>query len=89
MAITNHERVGKALDLLKDGVRSFVERELKARDRRDTTACARRAKRASLRTLRHLTQICAHLRKNAAKHLRRQHPRIGIVPRAVIAVVKP
>src|SRR5579864_5616947 len=30
MAITNHERVGKALDLLKDGLQSFVEREMKA-----------------------------------------------------------
>ncbi|MBI2357704.1 MAG: ATP-binding protein, partial [Deltaproteobacteria bacterium] len=30
MAITNHERVGKALELLKDGLRPFVERELKA-----------------------------------------------------------
>jgi len=30
MAITNHERVGKALDLLKDGVQPFVEREMKA-----------------------------------------------------------
>ncbi|MDP3937869.1 MAG: Swt1 family HEPN domain-containing protein, partial [Deltaproteobacteria bacterium] len=30
MAITNHERVGKALELLKDGLRSFVEREMKA-----------------------------------------------------------
>ncbi len=30
MAITNSERVGKALDLLKDGLRPFVERELKA-----------------------------------------------------------
>jgi predicted AAA+ superfamily ATPase len=30
MAITNHERVGKALDLLKDGLRPFVERELNA-----------------------------------------------------------
>lgn len=30
MAITNHERVGKALDLLKDGLRPFIERELKA-----------------------------------------------------------
>ena len=29
MAITNHERVGKALDLLKDGLRPFLERELK------------------------------------------------------------
>ncbi len=30
MAITNHERVGKALDLLRDGLRPFLERELKA-----------------------------------------------------------
>ncbi len=32
MAITNQERVGKGLDLLKDGLTSFVERELKAQD---------------------------------------------------------
>src|SRR3984893_1178278 len=31
MAITNHERVGKALDLLKEGLMPFVERELKAK----------------------------------------------------------
>ena len=30
MAISNHERVGKALGLLKDGLRPFVERELQA-----------------------------------------------------------
>ena len=30
MAITNHERVSKALDLLRDGLRPFIERELKA-----------------------------------------------------------
>ena len=30
MAISNHERVGKALELLKDGLVPFVERELKA-----------------------------------------------------------
>jgi len=29
MAITNHERVGIALELLRDGLRPFVERELK------------------------------------------------------------
>jgi predicted AAA+ superfamily ATPase len=29
MAITNHERVGKAMDLLKQGLGPFVERELK------------------------------------------------------------
>ena len=29
MAITNHERVGKALDLLKEGIKPFIERELK------------------------------------------------------------
>src|SRR5262249_37846849 len=32
MAITNQERVGKGLDLLKDGLVPFVERELKAQD---------------------------------------------------------
>ncbi|HNS51670.1 MAG TPA: Swt1 family HEPN domain-containing protein [Anaerolineae bacterium] len=31
MAITNHERVGKALDLLKEGLAPFVERELHAK----------------------------------------------------------
>ena len=30
MAITNHERVGKALDLLKTGLAPFVEREIKS-----------------------------------------------------------
>src|SRR5262249_46510237 len=30
MAITNHERVGKALELLREGLRPFVERELKS-----------------------------------------------------------
>ena len=30
MAITNSERVGKALDLLKEGLRPYIERELKA-----------------------------------------------------------
>src|SRR5580692_2855953 len=40
MAITNHERVGKALDLLNAGLRPFVERELKAtyKDRWTDTA---------------------------------------------------
>ena len=30
MAMTNHERIGKALDLLKAGLLPFVEREMKA-----------------------------------------------------------
>ena len=30
MAITNHERVGKAMDLLKQGLGPFVEREFKS-----------------------------------------------------------
>jgi predicted AAA+ superfamily ATPase len=30
MATTNQERVGKALDLLRDGLRPFIEREMKA-----------------------------------------------------------
>lgn len=32
MAVTNQERVGKALELLKDGLAPFVERELKSQD---------------------------------------------------------
>ena len=32
MAISNHERIGKALELVKDGLIPFVERELKAQD---------------------------------------------------------
>ena len=31
MAITNHERVGKSMDLLKQGLGPFVEREFKRR----------------------------------------------------------
>ncbi len=31
MAITNHERVGKALELRRAGLTSFVEREFKAK----------------------------------------------------------
>src|SRR2546422_6480799 len=31
MAITNQERVGKAMDLLRDGLRPFAERELRAK----------------------------------------------------------
>ena len=30
MALTNYERVGKALELLKDGLSPFVENEMKA-----------------------------------------------------------
>ena len=30
MAITNHERVGKALELLKQGLAPFIEREFKS-----------------------------------------------------------
>ncbi|MBI3325235.1 MAG: AAA+ family ATPase, partial [Nitrospinae bacterium] len=30
MAISNHDRVGKALDLFREGLRPFVEREMKA-----------------------------------------------------------
>ena len=33
-------------------------------------------------------QIRAHLGKHPAKHLRRQHPRVGVVARAMIAVVE-
>ncbi len=30
MAITNHERVGKALDLLRQGLAPYIEREMRA-----------------------------------------------------------
>ena len=30
MAITNHERVGKAMELLRTGLGAFVEREIKS-----------------------------------------------------------
>ena len=30
MAITNHERVGKALELLAKGLKPFVEREMRS-----------------------------------------------------------
>ena len=30
MAVTNHERVGKALALLNQGLHPFIEREMKA-----------------------------------------------------------
>jgi predicted AAA+ superfamily ATPase len=35
MAMTNHERIGKALDLLKEGLAPFVERELTAEHGQD------------------------------------------------------
>lgn len=38
MAISNHERVGKALSLLKEGLRPFVERELQAQHGDNWTA---------------------------------------------------
>ena len=31
MAITNYDRVGKSLELLRDGMRPFIERELSAK----------------------------------------------------------
>ena len=30
MAITNHERVGKTLDLLRQGLAPYIEREMRA-----------------------------------------------------------
>lgn len=41
MAITNHERVGKALDLLKDGLAPFVEREMKSQHKQQWLIAAR------------------------------------------------
>src|SRR5690242_9125791 len=42
MAVTNHERVGKALELLKQGLAPFVERELKSVHKDDAHAAAAR-----------------------------------------------
>lgn len=41
MAITNHERVGKALDLLKDGLEPFVEREMKSQHKQQWLIAAK------------------------------------------------
>ncbi len=38
MAITNHERVGKAMDILRDGLAPFVGRELKDKNAAEGTA---------------------------------------------------
>jgi hypothetical protein len=38
MALSNHERIGKALDLLNAGLRPFVERELQAAYSKDWLA---------------------------------------------------
>jgi predicted AAA+ superfamily ATPase len=43
MALTNHERVGKALELLRTGLSPFVERELKAKLGKDWAFEAREA----------------------------------------------
>lgn len=43
MAITNQERVGKALDLLRTGLTPFVERELKAQDAQGWLECVRQS----------------------------------------------
>lgn len=42
MATTNSERVGKALELLRDGIASFVDREFRALDPADAVNYARR-----------------------------------------------
>src|SRR5436309_13243913 len=41
MAITNHERVGKALELLKSGLAPFVEREFQSQYKQQSLAEAR------------------------------------------------
>lgn len=43
MAITNHDRVGKALDLLKQGLAPFIERELKSTHQADWFAEAKKS----------------------------------------------
>jgi predicted AAA+ superfamily ATPase len=41
MATTNHERVGKALELLKDGLQPFVEREMKSQHKQQWLIAAK------------------------------------------------
>ena len=41
MAVTNQERIGKMLDLLKEGLTPFVERELKAHHAQQWVSCAK------------------------------------------------
>ena len=48
MAMTNHERVGKALDLLKSGLGPFIERELTSVYKDRALAEARRLLPASV-----------------------------------------
>ena len=49
MAITNHERVGKAMNLLKSGLAPFVEREFKSTYKDRLAAEAKRASSATTR----------------------------------------
>jgi len=41
LAITNHERVGKAIELLKEGLQPFVEREMKSQHKQQWLIAAR------------------------------------------------
>ena len=57
MAISNHDRIGKALELLKSGFGPFVDREFMSihKDRAETEAG-----RLSLRHLRRGAAPCRH-----------------------------
>jgi hypothetical protein len=57
MAITNHERVGKALGLLREGLAPFVERELKVRFGEDWPQEVRHAGRMPLLSVEVLAPI--------------------------------
>ena len=58
MAMTNHERVGKALNLLRDSIRPFAERGLKSQYRR-RGAQPRQVRGLPARGARHLPEIGA------------------------------
>src|ERR1700692_4974236 len=51
-------------------------------------SAAHREERCTASGTRSSRQICPHPCKNVAKHFRGQHPRIGVVTGAVIAVIK-
>jgi hypothetical protein len=59
MAISNHERVGKAMDLLKQGLAPFIERELKSVYKDEARAHAARLMGEDRLSIGELTRVFA------------------------------
>ena len=70
MAITNHERVGKAMELLKAGLAPFVEREFKAHVQRAGRSRALDDTRLGWQGRRCRTQSCSSSWTELERHLR-------------------